>query len=61
MSQNWKKKTVNYFALRHNWSIEECTREYSELGKHYARIVCASLISTLEVARYFPNVSTSSV
>ena len=50
--QKLKEKTVNYFALRHHWSIEECTREHSESGKHYARIVCVSLISTLEVARY---------
>ena len=47
-----KKKTVNYFALRHHWSIEEYTREHSESVKRYARIAWASLISSLKVARY---------
>ena len=44
--------TVNYFALRHQWTIEVYTREHSELIKQYARIIWASLISSLEVARY---------
>ena len=44
--------TVNYFALRHQWKIEVYTREHSELIKQYARIIWASLISSIEVARY---------
>ena len=44
--------TVNYFSLRHHWSIEVYTREHSESVKQYARIIRASLVSPLEVARY---------
>ena len=47
-----KETTVNYFALRHHWSIEEYTREHSESVKRYTRIAWASLISSLKVARY---------
>ena len=47
-----KEKTVNYFASRHHWSIEEYTCENSELVNQDARIVWASLISSFEVARY---------
>ena len=36
----------------HHWSTEVYTREHSESVKQYARIVWASLISSLEVARY---------
>ena len=49
---NLKETTVNYFALRHHWSIEVYTREHSDSVKEYARIVWASLTSSLEVARY---------
>ena len=51
-----KEKTVNNFALRHlrhYWWIEVYTRsEHGKSVKQYARIVWASLISSLEVARY---------
>ena len=51
-----KEKTVNHFALRHlrhYWWIEVYTRsEHGKSIKQYARIVWASLISSLEVARY---------
>ena len=47
-----RETTVNYFALRHHWSIEVCTREHGESVKQYARIVWASLTSSLEVASY---------
>ena len=48
-----KETTVNHFALRHYWWIEVYTcSEHSESVKQYARIVWASLISSLEVARY---------
>ena len=48
-----KETTVNHFALRHYWWIEVCTfSEHSESVKQYARIVWASLISSLEFARY---------
>ena len=47
-----KETTVNYFALRHCWSIEEYTHEKSELLNQDARVVWAFLISSLEVARY---------
>ena len=47
-----KETTVNYFEFRHQQSIEECTRDNSELVNQDARIVWASLISSLEVARY---------
>ena len=43
---------VNYFELRHHRSIEEYTRENSELVNQDDRIVLASLISSLEVSRY---------
>ena len=63
-----KETTVNYFEFRHHSSIEEYTSDGSELVNQDVRIVWASLISSLEVARYdclphhfFPNVSTSSV
>ena len=50
-----KEKTVNHFALRHlrhYWWIEVYTRsEHGKSIKQYARIVWASLISSLEVAR----------
>ena len=42
----------NYFEFTHQQSIEECTRENSELVNQVARIVWASLISSLEVSRY---------
>ena len=47
-----KETTVNYFELRHHRSIEEYTRENSELVNQDARIVWAFLICSLEVARY---------
>ena len=48
-----KETTVNHFALRHYWWIRVYTcREYGNSVKQYARIVWASLISSLEVARY---------
>ena len=47
-----KETTVNYFEFRHQQSIEECTRDNNELVTQDARIVQASLISSLEVARY---------
>ena len=63
-----KETTVNYFEFRHHSSIGEYTSDGSELVNQDVRIVWASLISSLEVARYdclphhfFPNVSTSSV
>ena len=48
-----KETTVNHFALRHYWWIEvyACS-EHGNLVKKYARIVWASFISSLEVARY---------
>ena len=42
-----KETTVNYPKLRHHRSTEESTRENSESVKQYARIVWASLISSL--------------
>ena len=50
----WKETSVNHYALGHHRSIEEyaCTRENRESVKQYARIVWASLKSSLEVARY---------
>ena len=43
-----KDTTVNHFALRHYWWIEVYTcSEHSESVKQYARIVRASLISSL--------------
>ena len=60
-----KCATVNYFEFRHHPLIEEFTSDNSELVNQDARIVWASLISPLEVARYdclpHPDVSTSSV
>ena len=47
-----KETTVNYFESRHHQSIEEYTRDNSELVNQDARIVWASLISSLEVSRY---------
>ena len=48
-----KETTVNHFALRHYWWVEVYTcSEHSESVKQYARIVWASLISSLEFARY---------
>ena len=47
-----KETTVNYFESRHHQSIEEYTRDNSELVNQDARIVWASLISSLEVYRY---------
>ena len=47
-----KETTVNYFEFRHHQSIEECTRDNSELVNQDARIVWASLISSVEVSRY---------
>ena len=45
---NLKETTVNHFALRHYWWIEVYTcSEHSESVKQYARIVRASLISSL--------------
>ena len=48
-----KEMTVKHFASRHYWWIEvyRCS-EHSESVKQYARIVWASPISSLEVARY---------
>ena len=43
---------MKYFALRHDWSISVYTRENHELINLDARIVWASLISSLEVPRY---------
>ena len=47
-----KETPVNYFEFRHQQSVEECTRDNSELVNQDARIVWASPISSLEVARY---------
>ena len=47
-----KEKTDNYFESRHRQSIEEYTRENGELVNQDARIVWASLLSSLEVSRY---------
>ena len=47
-----KETTVNYFKLRHHRSIEEYTRDNSETVNQDARITWASLMSSLEVARY---------
>ena len=63
-----KETTVKYFEFGHQQSNEEYRRDTSELVNQDARIVWASLISSLEVARYdclrhnfFPNDSTASV
>ena len=47
-----KETAINYFESRHHQSIEEYTRDNSELVNQDARIVWASLISSLEVSRY---------
>ena len=47
-----KETTVNYFKLRHHRSIEEYTRDNNETVNQDARIAWASLMSSLEVARY---------
>ena len=47
-----KETTVNYFEFGHQQSNEEYRRDNSELVNQDARIVWASLISSLEVARY---------
>ena len=47
-----KETTLNYFEFRHQQSIGEYTRDNSELVNQDVRIVWASLISSLEVARY---------
>ena len=47
-----KATTVNYLVLIHHWLIEEYMRENSESVKQCARIIWASLISSLEVTRY---------
>ena len=47
-----KETTVNYFESRHHQSIEEYTRDNSESVNQDTRIVRASVISSLEVARY---------
>ena len=47
-----KETTVNYFEFKHHPSIEEYRSDRSELVNQDARIVWASLISSLEVARY---------
>ena len=67
-NEKLKGTTVNYFEVGHHQSFEEYTSDNSELVNQDARIVWASLISSLEVARYdclphhfSPNVSTSSV
>ena len=43
---------VNYSEFRHHQSIEEYTRDNSELVNQDARIVWASLLSSLEVSRF---------
>ena len=64
----FKQTTVNYSEFRDQQSIEEYTRDNSELVNQDAKIVWASLISSLEVARYnclpqhfSPSVLASSV
>ena len=47
MSQNW-----SFFALRHHRSPEEYKRENGESVNQNARILWASIVSSLEVARY---------
>ena len=47
-----KGTTVNYFEFGHHQSFEEYTSDNSELVNQDARLVWASLISSLEVARY---------
>ena len=47
-----KETTVNYFESRHHQSIEEYTRDNGELVNQDAKIVWASLLSSLEVSRY---------
>ena len=64
----FKQTTVNYSEFRDQQSIEEYTRDNSELVNQDAKIVWASLISSLDVARYdcllhhfSPSVLASSV
>ena len=47
-----KETTVNHFALRQFWCIEVYTCSKHKSVKQFARIVWASLISSLEVSRY---------
>ena len=47
-----KETTVNYFASRHHWSIEDYTSEKCESVRQYAGTVWASPISSLEDTRY---------
>ena len=47
-----KETTVNYFESGHHQSFEEYTRDNSELVNQDARIVWASLTSSLDVSRY---------
>ena len=47
-----KETTVNHFESGHHQSIEEYTGDNSELVNQDARIVWASLISSVEVSRY---------
>ena len=47
-----KETTVNYFESRHHQSIKEYTHDNSELVHQDARIVWASLISSLKVSSY---------
>ena len=65
--QKLRETTVNYIEFGHQ-SIEEYRRDNNVLVNQEARIIWASFISSLEVARYdclphhfFPYVSTSSV
>ena len=46
-----KETTVNYFVLRHHWSIET--------WEQWVRIVWASLTYSLEVAKYDCSVNNS--
>ena len=48
----FKQTTVNYSEFRDQQSIEEYTRDNSELVNQDAKIVWASLLSSLEVSRY---------
>ena len=47
-----KETTVNYLEFRHHQSIEDYKCDNSELVNQDARIIWASLISSLEVAGY---------
>ena len=46
-----KETTVDYFEFRHQQSIEGDTRDNSESVNQDARIILASLISSLQDAR----------